>query len=301
MRRPQEIQKDVDTMATMVNLTSVFESLASMRISQIKQKVLQSELFFGEIWNIYRQIRLDQTFRFGRQDKAKAEKSELRILITADGGFSGDIDQRLIRLALEGYDKTQHDIIIIGHHGAVQLAQQGIDFKKYYKLPKQDDNINVEPITKDASQYDNVVAYYQSYKSLSVQNVKKMNIGKALQNKGEASMEQILNDEIINEETHIFEPSTYEVLARIEYFMTTIIISQIIIESKMAQYASRFKAMTAAHERADDSLAEYKMMFNRSRRAIKDTRLKEIVIGMQKVKASREAKAKAAAAAGGKL
>ena len=35
--------KDITTMNTMVNLTSVFESLASMRISQIKAKVQQSE------------------------------------------------------------------------------------------------------------------------------------------------------------------------------------------------------------------------------------------------------------------
>ncbi|MCA9347806.1 F0F1 ATP synthase subunit gamma, partial [Candidatus Saccharibacteria bacterium] len=133
-----------------------------------------------------------------------------------------------------------------------------------------------------------------SYQSLSVQNVKKMNISRALADKGEASMEQILNDEVINEDTHIFEPNTSEVVERLEYFMTTIIISEIILESKLAQYASRFKAMTAAHERADESLGEYRMMFNRSKRSIKDTRLKEIVIGMRKVKASREAKKKAA-------
>jgi F0F1-type ATP synthase gamma subunit len=54
--------------------------------------------------------------------------------------------------------------------------------------------------------------------------------------------------------------------------------------------------MTAAHERADESLADFKMAFNRSKRQIKDTRLKEIVIGIRKVKASREAKEKAASA-----
>ncbi len=293
MRRPQEIQKDVDTMMTMVNLTSVFESLASMRISQIKGKVQQSQVFFGELWHIYKQIRLDTVFRFGRQEYKKADKKELRILITAEGGFSGDIDQRLIRLALEGYDKNQCDIIIVGHHGAVQLAQQGIDFKKYFKLPKQDEDINVEPISEEAKLYENTIVYYQSYQSLSVQNVKKMNVSKALQEQGEASEDQILNDEIINEQTHIFEPSTYEVLEHLEYFMTSIIIAQVIMESKLAQYASRFKAMTAAHERADETLGEYKMAYNRSKRAIKDTRLKEIVVGMRKVKEGREAKAKA--------
>ena len=295
MRRPQEIQKDVETMSTMVNLTSVFESLASMRISQIKGKVQQSEIFFGELWNIYRQIRLDSIFRFGRSEAKKAEKKELRILITAEGGFSGDIDQRLIKLALEDYDKTQHDIIIIGHHGAVQLAQAGIEFKKYFKLPKQDEDINVEPIAEEAGMYENTIAYYQSYQSLSVQNVKKMNLSKALQEEGAATEEQVLSGDVINEETYIFEPSTYEVIEHLERSMTSIILAQIVLESKLAQYASRFKAMTAAHERADESLADFKMMYNRSKRAIKDARLKEIVVGMGKVKASREARAKAAA------
>ncbi|MDQ3123553.1 MAG: F0F1 ATP synthase subunit gamma, partial [bacterium] len=258
-------------------------------------KVQQSEMFFGELWHIYRQIRVDTSFGFGRAKKKKALKKELRILITAEGGFSGDIDQRLIRLALEGYNKNEHDIIIIGHHGAVQLAQQGIDFKKYFKLPKSDDDIHVEPIIKETKDYENVIAYYQSYKSLSVQNVKKMNISKALQEHGEASVEQIVNGDVITEETYIFEPSVYEVIARLESFMTSIIIAQVIMESKLAQYASRFKAMTAAHERADESLAEFQMMYNRSKRQIKDTRLKEIVIGMRKVKAAREAKIKAAA------
>src|SRR5690606_20492666 len=230
MRRPQEIQKDVETMSTMVNLTSVFESLASMRISQIKGKVQQSEIFFGELWHIYRQIRLDSVFRFGRSEAKKAEKKELRILITAEGGFSGDIDQRLIKLALEDYDKTQHDIIIIGHHGAVQLAQAGIEFKKYFKLPKNDEDINVEPIAEEAQMYENTVAYYQSYQSLSVQNVKRMNISKALQEHGEASEEQMLSGDDINEETYIFEPCTYEVIAHLERSMTSIILAQIVLE-----------------------------------------------------------------------
>jgi ATP synthase F1 gamma subunit len=290
MRRPQEIAKDVATMSTMVNLTSVFESLASMRISQIKGKVQQSERFFGDLWSIYHQIRVDSTFRFGRSESKRAEKKELRIAITAEGGFSGDIDQRLIKLMLQDYNKAEHDIIIIGHHGAVQLAQQGIEFKKYYKLPKQDEDINVEPIAEEAGLYENTVAYYQSYQSLSVQNVKKLNLSKALQEHGEASLEQLVNDEVISEQTYIFEPSTIEVVEHLERSMTSIILAQIVLESKLAQYASRFKAMTAAHERADESLAEFKMMFNRSKRAIKDARLKEIVVGMRKVKAAREAK-----------
>ena len=54
------------------------------------------------------------------------------MVITAEGGFSGDIDQKLINLMLQNYDKEKNEIIVIGHHGAIMLSQRGVSFKKYY-------------------------------------------------------------------------------------------------------------------------------------------------------------------------
>jgi ATP synthase F1 gamma subunit len=289
MRRPQEIQKDVVTMGTLVNLTSVFESLASMRIAQVKSQVLQSEKFFAELWKIYTQIRVDNLFRFGRGEFARKKpiEKDLLLAVTAEGGFSGDIDQRLVRLMLKDYDPNKHDIIIIGHHGAIQLVQNGISFKKFYKLPSKDQNINVQPIVDDIQMYQNTMAYYQTYISLTVQDVKRMNLSKAVQEQGEivtAKHGDGKDEELITEENYIFEPSTFEVVDHLERSMVNIILAQIILESKLAQYASRFRAMTAAHERADDSLAEFRRDFNRSKRAIKDERLKEIINGLRMTK-----------------
>jgi F0F1-type ATP synthase gamma subunit len=64
--------------------------------------------------------------------------------------------------------------------------------------------------------------------------------------------------------------------------MMQIAVSQLILNSKLAQYASRFRAMTGSHQRADESRADLHMEFNRARRAIKDARLKEIINGMKK-------------------
>jgi ATP synthase F1 gamma subunit len=284
MRRPQEIQKDVTTMGTLVNLTSVFESLASMRIAQVKSQVQQSEQFFAELWKIYTQLKVDQLFNFGRARNEKPIDKELRVAITAEGGFSGDIDQRLVRLCLQEYDPNKADIIVVGHHGALTLVQNGVNFKKFYKLPAKDQNINVSPIVQQIQMYKSATLYYQSYVSLTVQDVKRMDISKAISQHGKAAGS---SEEVINEETYIFEPSTYEVVDHLERSMVNIILAQVILESKLAQYASRFRAMTAAHERSDESLAEYKLMYNRAKRAIKDERLKEIIIGLRMSK-SRE-------------
>ena len=269
-------------MSTLVELTSAFEGIASMRIAQIKNQVLQSTKFFDELWGIYSQLRVDSLFTFGR-DKNDIDviDKELLIIITAEGGFSGDIDQKLVQMMLKEYDKDKHEIIVIGHHGAVQLAQRGIPYKKYFKLPTKDQNINVTPITNQVQRYISTKLFYQEYVSLMVQDVKRIELSTAVKERGTASEK---TEDVISEATYIFEPSSYAVAAHLERSMIQIAISQLILDSKLAQYASRFRAMTASHERADESKAELHLEFNRARRGIKDERLKEIINGIKKSK-----------------
>jgi ATP synthase F1 gamma subunit len=281
MRRPQEIQKDIVGMSTLSELTSVFEGIASMRIAQIKNQVVQSQNYFDRLWQMYSQMNVGSVFDFGRHtaEDEKVIDKELYIVITAEGGFSGDIDQKLITWMLKNYDKEKNDIVVIGHHGAIQLAQRGVSFRKYYKLPAKDENINVTPIIREVQNYKSTTVYYQTYVSLAVQDVKRISLSSAVKDQGK-DVEK--SDEIINELTYIFEPSTFAVVDHLERSMMTIALSQVILESKLAQYASRFQAMTASHKRANDSVTEYKLQYNRSRRAIKDERLKEIINGMRK-------------------
>ena len=283
MKRPQEIQKKIHGIDTIVELTSVFEGIASMRISQIKNQVLQSKDFFQELWRIYSQIRVDRSFGYGRStSEDKVIDKELFIVITAEGGFSGDIDQKLIDWLITHYDKEKHDIIVIGHHGAVMLAQRGIGIKRYFKLPVKDKNINVTPIIEEVQKYKTSTAYYQTYVSLMVQDVKRISLMAAVQKAGQESK---AGTEIISEENYIFEPTTFAVIDHLERSMLSIALSQIILESKLAQYASRFRAMTSANDKAKENSDEIHLAYNRAKRAIADERLKEIINGLKKAHA----------------
>jgi ATP synthase F1 gamma subunit len=281
-RRLNEIEREEQAMGTLVELTSVFEGIASMRIAQIKNQVLQATKFFNELWHIYTQLRVSSTFGFGRTGtEAKVYDKELYILITAEGGFSGDIDQKLIQLMLKTYDQHKNEIIVIGHHGAIQLAQRDISYKKYFKLPTKDQNINVAPIIKEVQQYRTTSVFYQQYVSLMVQDVKRIELSTAVQQQGKQTSNP---DEIISEDNYIFEPSTYDVVDHLERSMMHIAMSQLILDSKLAQYASRFRAMSTSHNRADEAKNDLHLNFNRVRRAIKDERLKEIINGLKKNK-----------------
>jgi ATP synthase F1 gamma subunit len=280
MRQLNEIGRDRDAMGTMVELTSAFEGIASMRISQIKDQVLMSEQFFSELWRIYSQIRVDELFHFGRSQSVEIViEKELMILITSEGSFSGDIDQKLLTEALKEYNPERNDIIIIGHHGVVQLMQRGIKYVKSFKLPEQDRNINVLPVIAEIQKYASTIVYYQNYVSLTKQKVKKIKLSTAVAERGK-SVEK--GEHLITEHNYIFEPSTYEVIDHLERSMMQITLAEVILESKLAQYASRFRAMSAAHDKADDTYSDLNVIYSRAKRYIKDERLKEIINGFRK-------------------
>lgn len=280
MSRLQEVATQLKAMDTIVDLTSVFEGIASMRIAQVKNQVLQSQKFFSELWQMYSQIRVDNQFRFGRSGHEAVVDKQLYVVITSEGGFSGDIDQKLITWMLEQHNPDRQDIIVVGHHGAIQLIQNGVAFKKYFTLPSRDRNINVQPLVFEVGRYQSTVVFYQSYVSLMVQDVKRIELQSAVTE--EARRVNLQGEDVISELTYIFEPSTYDVVAHLERSMTQIALSQVILDSKLAQYASRFRAMNLAHERADDLFSDLTTEFNRTKRRAKDERLKEMINGLRK-------------------
>lgn len=284
MRRPIEIRAEEKSIRSVVSLTSALESLSSMQIAKTKNKVLISNQFFDEVWSIYKQIRVDVLFNFGRTKEEKPINKELLILITAKAGLSGDIDQRLIRKFLERYDEQQHEVLVIGRHGALKLKQAKIHYTYFFDLP-EGDYINVDPLMDIIKQYERSRIFYQNYVSLSQQDIKDVDLSEVVSSKGRVADLDTVGDDVVTERTHIFEPSSYSVAAYLESSILRLTITQFIYDSRLAQVASRFKAMSAARERSTETAEELRMEYNRAKRNLVDTRLKESLAGLKKVRA----------------
>ncbi|MBI2588873.1 F0F1 ATP synthase subunit gamma [Candidatus Saccharibacteria bacterium] len=274
MRQLTDIAHQRQAAAILIELTSAFEGIASTKIAQVKDQVQRSEKFFADLWQIYNQIRIDKQFHFGRGGNIKLINKELMILITSESSFSGDIDQRLVAQALMDYKSEANDIVVIGRHGAVQLLQAGVGFARTYTLPESEQNINVEPLVNEVQKYVSTIVYYQSYMSLMNQAVKTIKLGTAVER---LSAKVKPGAEIITEANYIFEPSPHAVIDHLERSMMQIALSEVILESKLAQYASRFRAMRMAHEKADDSYTDFNRLYAHAKRHIKDERLKELL------------------------
>lgn len=284
MTKPLEIKAQEESMRTIVSLTSAFESLSSMKIMQTKGKVLQSNQFFDDVWNIYKQVRVDVMFNFGREENEVHNSREVLILIMAPAGLMGDIDQRLIRKFREYYDPTKHDVIVIGRHGAQQLDQLHIKYDMYFDLPTKD-YINVDPLLVEIKRYSKSRVFYQDYISLTQQAIRSIDVSEAISMMGQTVDTEAINDnDKITEKNYIFEPTSYAVAAHLETSIVRLMLSQFIYDSRLAQLASRFRAMSAARERSVDTANTLHTQYNRAKRAIVDVRLRESLVALKKIR-----------------
>lgn len=147
-------------------------------------------------------------------------------------------------------------------------------------MPSRDRNVNVQPLMAACQEYASTVVFYQTYSSLMVQDVKRIELQTAVAEQGKKVRES--DEDIISEQTYIFEPSTRDVVAYLEGSMLQIALSQVILDSKLAQYASRFRAMSMANDKADELYNDLTVQYNRVRRRTQDERLKEMINGLRK-------------------
>jgi F-type H+-transporting ATPase subunit gamma len=274
------IQAEAGQVGTITDLTGIFESIASMRISKIKDKVTKSQEFFAELWQIYTQLRVDPSGRLTGKNGPKRDKPNVYLVLTSEGGLSGDIDARIVRTVMENFDPKTTDLIVIGAHGATQFVQNKAKIKRYFRLPDVDQAIDVSPIVEELLGYKQPTVWFQRYLSLSQQEPGRIDLLGRVRSLGTDAKDKKVEGEVISPREYLFEPNVEEVVKYLESVMMEIALSQVILESRLAQYASRFTAMSAAKKRAKEMQMALVMSYNRAKRGEADDRIKEIVNAM---------------------
>ncbi|OYX53406.1 hypothetical protein B7Y92_03135 [Candidatus Saccharibacteria bacterium 32-50-13] len=278
MRRASLIEKEGLQIGTIEGLTGVFESIASTQVAKVKHKVELSKDFFDLLWARYSAIRIDPNSRITNRHAAEGNGRTVFVVISAESGLNGDIDQRLIETMLRDYDVDTTDIIVLGTHGATQLMQRGVKFSRYFQVPESDEYIDVGPVVDAIMPYSSIIVYYQEYVSLGVQEIKTINLITSLKDMSENADDE---NAITPAET-IFEPTLDEIAVGMEATMVTLALNQTILESSLAQAASRFNAMASAKKRAGEMLGEFKLEYHRAKRSESDRRLREVMISLKK-------------------
>ena len=165
-----------------------------------------------------------------------------------------------------------------------QLSQRGIPYIKFFQLPETDQYINVNPVVDVIRPYEKITVYYEEYLSLGQQEIRSINLVTTIQD-----MSETADEDVMTANDTIFEPSLDEIADEMEASMMSLALSQTILQSGLAQAASRFNAMTVAEDRAGELLRDYTMEFHRAKRAESDRRLREVLVGIKKKRRERAA------------
>lgn len=277
MRRASAIEKEVADISTVQDLTAVFESLASTQVAKVKTKVELSKTFFQLLWQRYSSIRVDPRTRITNRQLGDGNDRQVFVIISAEAGLSGDIDQRLIETMSHSYDPKNTDIIVLGSHGASQLTQRGIPYIRFFQVPETDHYIDVTPVIEAVMPYARIQVFYEEYVSLGVQNIQSIDLISSMKD-----MSEDANEDAMTAEDTIFEPSLDDIADEMEMTMMTLALSQTILESSLAQAASRFNAMAVAKKRAGELVGDYMLEFHRAKRSESDRRMREVMISIKK-------------------
>lgn len=277
MRRASAIEKEVADISTVQDLTAVFESLASTQVAKVKTKVELSKTFFQLLWQRYSSIRVDPRTRITNRELGDGDNRQVFVIISAEAGLSGDIDQRLIETMSHSYDPKNTDIIVLGSHGASQLTQRGIPYIRFFQVPETDHYIDVTPVIEAVMPYSKIIVFYEEYVSLGVQNIQSIDLISSMK-----TMSEDASEDAMTAEDTIFEPSLDDIAEEMEMTMMTLALSQTILESSLAQAASRFNAMAVAKKRAGELVGDYMLEFHRAKRGESDRRMREVMISIKK-------------------
>lgn len=280
MRRAISINKDLQQIHTVEDLTEVFESIASLRISKIRNRVIASKAFFADLWQTYQELRIDPKKTITGKRAKNGRK--VFLAVTSEGKLGGLADEQIIsNMLIANTDPANTDIVIIGSHGAGHLRQAGVTPLKSFSLPASDINFSVTDIISILDKYDQISVFYQTYNSLQTQQIARIELISAVQ---ELSSDVAESEQTVSSRDYIFEPSIDNIADYMESVMLGVALIQIIMETKLAQYANRFNSMSRATQRAKQLGEDYKREYYHAKRAESDERIKEVMRGSRSKK-----------------
>ncbi len=262
----KKLERDIFNTATIGNLSSIFEITSTLKINETKSSVFASQKFYIDLWSLYQEL-LNAVKTDSLPERKFTINKTICIVVTSSGSFSGPADDEIIRLLDSDPDTAGSDIAIIGKKGVSILTSKGRSIILGFDSPDITKPIDVTPISELIGNYKNAYCIYQTFISLANQKITKSNL---------VPSENVDHKESkINIDDYVLEPGYGEIMKYLESVILNISLTQIIFESRLSEYANRFKTTTVINERAKDAIKILNLKYNQAKRRTKDEALRQ--------------------------
>ena len=259
----KNILTQIEDLTGIKEIVGASEEIASMKMRGIRTKVLLSRDMNDELTDIYRDVTIsykNQIDQLIAQKKGKnKELAPTDILLkhgngqvacvylSANSGFFSKILEKTYNEFVAYLDSHNAVPVIIGEFGK-RLFMNSYPNRQFIFYPFAEDQsseASLKQVTKDLSEYANVVIFYARFESMAQQTVTSLDVGG-----GQSSDVQ----EAVSASHYLFEPSLEKIISFFEEEIFSGIIQQTVTESELARYASRITTLDIARENINQKL-----------------------------------------------
>ena len=248
----KNIQKNLEVVDSLKEITSTYHEIANLEMNRIRKDVLATREFLEGVAQIYRHAKLAYIATL-RNEKQALEKVEfirrngkkIIVFLSANERFYGPLIIEIWQEVLKNLT-SNYELAVVGKIGKYFAQQQRTVPKfSYFDLdddhPKSDE---IQTILKSIRQYETIIVFHGRFETVTFQKAVQSNIsgGITFDEKDFPSREKIRK--------YIFEPSPRAILEFFENEIIDAFFQQTILEHQLAKFASRMMAMYQATENA---------------------------------------------------
>lgn len=243
----KQIDQALEESGSLKAITQAYSEIANLKIKRIRAEVERNRIFFKEIAGVYALIK---SIAAKRKIIITKPKKTVSIVLTSNYRFYGSINSDLLEYFTSAAKQEDTDHIYLGKAAIEYFRTQPIfsNFKEVLLKSDQPDAEELQALASNLSEYNQVLVFYSSMKSLMIQQptVTDITASQALEN---------LN--VHSQFKFIFEPELSKILQFFDTQMITLLLEGTFLESELSRTASRFISMDQAETQANKLIKQY--------------------------------------------
>ncbi|PIT89358.1 MAG: hypothetical protein COU27_00735 [Candidatus Levybacteria bacterium CG10_big_fil_rev_8_21_14_0_10_36_7] len=277
----KDLSEEQTFMQILQTIATAYQEISVMKMREARGYIDHARLFVNMLKDVFESLRYSQKVLHNLEGNFEGKKPLAKILITANTKFHGDILHKIIDSFMKEQD-DKGDTFLIGRIGRELLNEyQQTKNIKLYNIPDVNIKMSVlQPLIKELLGYRRIIVYYAKFKSIIEQDpvvTEISNINKLLDEEPQAEKELREKKTV---PIYMFEPSGEVIASFLNDNVVISLVRQSILETQLARYASRIKAMNSLLAKVDDNLDKLKKIERKLKRFQSDKKQTERISAM---------------------
>lgn len=261
----KEIKESLEEGQSLKVIAQAYSEIANLKIKRIRAEAERNRIFFQEMAGVYGLIK---NIAASRKITVIKPKKTVSIVLTSNYRFYGRINSDLLEFFTSALQKLETDVICLGKAAVDYFRAQPLSQNCQEALLRSDQPTaeELQSLTKQLSEYNRILVFYSSMKSLLIQQptVTDITASSAI----EANPDQ-------SRFKFIFEPELSKILAFFDSQIITLLLEGTFLESELSRTASRFISMDQAETQANKLIKQYQTLLSYAKRMTGNNKILE--------------------------